>query len=472
MSKVEQEGQNFKIPEWMTGFTDEVICRIISVRDSILSRWYELRPSTRLRLKLAAVLVQSLGISLLLRKILQRRSKSPQTVPLVVSASLSMLMEMIQDGQVSRVSFFPDGKLLGENPLSNQLIESHRVPGSDSAFFDLVQKNCAEYRYVSPPPNLVGAAAQVIVPLAFMGVWYKLLQQFMKSASGADQEGISGIDRKQRIPKVSFDHVISPSKVELQEIVQYLNNPKQFSQHGAKLPRGVLLVGASGTGKTLMARAVAGEAHCAFLSVSASEFVETYVGRGSARIRQLFKQAREYAPCVLFIDEIDALGKRQASFGGGTAHDEYVQTMNQLLVELDGIGGHQDGIVVVAATNRYDALDSALLRPGRFDRHVLLELPTESERFEILDLNCKLHKMNLAPDLDLKIIAQNSLSFSGADLANVVNESVFFSLRRGSKIIGVQDFRKALEKCHHVVMNRTTKPSQRKFHENINTALE
>jgi cell division protease FtsH len=267
---------------------------------------------------------------------------------------------------------------------------------------------------------------------------------------------------------------VSPSKIELQEIVDYLNDPKSFSKYGAKLPRGVLLVGPSGTGKTLMARAVAGEAHCAFLSVSASEFVETYVGRGSARIRNLFKQAREMSPAVLFIDELDALGKRQSTFGGGNAHDEYVQTMNQLLVELDGISGHEDGLVVIGATNRFNALDSALLRPGRFDRHVWLQLPADKERQDILRLNCELRGLVLKdPMIDLAAIAREAISFSGADLANLVNEAVFFSRRRGGETVTMMDLRSALAKCRQVVYNRNRNVSSpRRAPEDISTALE
>lgn len=390
--------------------------------------------------------------------------------PLLVAVGLSGLISLIKDGKISCVNFYPDGRLVGVDKVSNQLYQSNRVPGSDADIYALVRDHCSDYRMVETKPNLIAIAAQVIVPLAFLGVWYKVLQSFMKSATDDN----TTFDRKKSIPKISFNHVVSPSKIELQEIVDYLNDPKSFSKYGAKLPRGVLLVGPSGTGKTLMARAVAGEAHCAFLSVSASEFVETYVGRGSARIRNLFKQAREMSPAVLFIDELDALGKRQSTFGGGNAHDEYAQTMNQLLVELDGISGHEDGLVVIGATNRFNALDSALLRPGRFDRHVWLQLPADKERQEILKLNCELRELVLKdPMIDLAAIAREAISFSGADLANLVNEAVFFSRRRGGETVTMMDLRSALSKCKQVVYNRNRNVSSpRRAPEDIGTALE
>ncbi len=296
------------------------------MRDTLSEKWYSLDEKVRNRIIIALLAAESVSISLFLRKIIFSRSKGiggPVAGPMVVAIGLSGLIALIKEGKIGSVNFYPDGKLTGIDSINNLIYQSHRVPGSDSIIFNIVSQNCPEYRMIEARPNMVAIAAQVVLPLAFLGVWYKVLQSFMKSAT----EDTTNFDRKKTIPKISFNHVVSASKIELQEIVDYLNNPTSFSRFGAKLPRGVLLVGPSGTGKTLMARAVAGEAKCAFLSVSASEFVETYVGRGSARIRQLFKQAREMAPCVLFIDEIDALGKRQGTFTGGTAHDEYVQTM-------------------------------------------------------------------------------------------------------------------------------------------------
>ena len=447
------------------------------LRKELLLRWKALDPSTKNRIIMGFIFAESLGLSILIRKILvgRRAIKSrTETEPTVVSVALSALLNMISADKITQLSFFPDGKLVGLNKGENQIVQSYKVPGSEARVFNLVEKHCAEYTFVEPRPNVFALALQVVVPLAFLGVWYKLLQQFMKSTT---EDSATNFDRRTKIPKISFHHVVSSSKVELKEIVDYLNNPKSFSSHGAQLPRGVLLVGASGTGKTLMARAVAGEAKCAFLSVSASEFVETYVGRGSARVRQLFKQAREMAPCVLFIDEIDALGRRQSHFGGGSAHDEYVQTMNQLLVEMDGISGHDDGLVVIGATNRFNALDNALLRPGRFDRHVWLHLPAEQDRLEILKLNCVLRPIKLDSSVDWSPIAREAMSFSGADLANLVNESVFFSLRRNSTTVSMSDARAAFNKCKEVVINRNknvsaSSPRRQQFFEDISAALE
>ena len=443
-------------------------------RDRALDRWYSIDERTRNRLAIAILVAESISLSLFIRKILMNRAKGGRidaAAPTVVLVGLSSLLSLIKEGRIASVNFYPDGRLQAFEKSGDHIFQSLKIPGSESAVFDLVSERVPDYKMMETRPNILAVAAQVVLPLAFLGVWYKVLQSFMKSAT----EETTNFDRKKSIPKISFSHVVSGSKIELEEIVAYLNNPRSFSKFGAKLPRGVLLVGPSGTGKTLMARAVAGEAKCAFLSVSASEFVETYVGRGSARIRQLFKQAREMAPCVLFIDEIDALGKRQGTFTGGTAHDEYVQTMNQLLVELDGISGHEDGLVVIGATNRFYALDSALLRPGRFDRHVWLTLPSDQERLDILSLNCQLRGLNLeGTDVDLIPVARECISFSGADLANLVNEAVFFSLRRKATRLSMADVRAAMNKCKQVVYNRNRNVSspQPPMYEDISTALE
>lgn len=443
-------------------------------KESLLGKWNSLDKNFRNRLLIAFLLAESLSLTLLLRKIFISRMRSggeQRVVPVLASVGLSSLLSLIREGKVVSVNFYPDGKLIGADETRGELFQAYRVPGSESNVFEAVQSHCKEYRMIESKPNVLAMAAQIVVPVAFLGVWYQLLKSFMKSTT----EDTTNFDRSRAIPKISFNHVISSSKIELQEIVDYLNNPTAYAAFGAKLPRGVLLVGPSGTGKTLMARAVAGEAKCAFLSVSASEFVETYVGRGAARIRQLFKQARSMAPCVLFIDEIDALGQRQGNFSGGTAHDEYVQTMNQLLVELDGISGQEDGLVVIGATNRVNALESALLRPGRFDRHVWLQLPTDRERMEILRVNCGIRSIKLGEDADLVAIARECIAFSGADLANLINEAIFFSLRRRAESVSMADLRCSLEKCKQIVRNRnktTSSPSFLRGHNDINTALE
>ena len=228
-------------------------------------------------------------------------------------------------------------------------------------------------------------------------------------------------------------------KVELAEIVDFLNNPGKFIDLGARIPKGVLLVGPPGTGKTLLARAVAGEAGVEFLSISGSDFVEMYVGVGASRVRDLFEQAKKVAPAIIFIDEIDAVG-RQRGTGLGGGHDEREQTLNQPLVEMDGSGTNQ-GVVVMAATNRADILDPALLRPGRFDRQVYVGLPDIRGREDILKIHVK--NKPLAEDVDLKTVARGTSGFTGADLENLANEAALLAARRNAKFVTMQDFAEA-----------------------------
>jgi cell division protease FtsH len=245
-------------------------------------------------------------------------------------------------------------------------------------------------------------------------------------------------------PKVTFGDVAGcdESKEELQEVVEFLRDPSRFAKLGAKVPRGVLLLGSPGTGKTLLSRAVAGEADVPFFSISGSDFVEMFVGVGAARVRDLFEQARRYQPCIVFIDEIDAVGRqRGAGLGGG--HDEREQTLNQLLVEMDGFdpGG---GIILVAATNRPDILDPALLRPGRFDRQIVVDRPDVNGRFAILKVHSKDKK--LAPDVDLNVIARRTPGFVGADLANLVNEAALLAGRRSKEMLEMPEFEEAIDR--------------------------
>ena len=249
------------------------------------------------------------------------------------------------------------------------------------------------------------------------------------------------IDNK---PKVTFEDVagIDEVKEEVSEIVDFLKNPKKFQQLGGRIPKGVLLAGVPGTGKTLLAKAIAGEANVPFLSVSGSEFVEMFVGVGASRVRDLFEQAKRHAPCIVFIDEIDAVGRRRgAGVTGG--HDEREQTLNQLLVEMDGFES-SEGIIVIAATNRPDILDPALLRPGRFDRQIYVPLPDVRGRLEILKIHTK--DKPLADDVDLEVIARSTPGFSGADLANIVNEAALIAARKNHGKITMEDFEEAKDK--------------------------
>ena len=244
--------------------------------------------------------------------------------------------------------------------------------------------------------------------------------------------------------KVTFDNVagLVEEKQEVKELIDFLKNPRKFTEMGARIPKGVLLVGQPGTGKTLLAKAVAGEAGVPFFIISGSDFVEMFVGVGASRVRDLFEEAKKKAPCIVFIDEIDAVGRqRGAGLGGG--HDEREQTLNQLLVEMDGFSANE-GVIVLAATNRPDVLDKALLRPGRFDRQIVVSAPDVKAREEILEVHSR--KKKLAPDVDLKTIAKNTSGFSGADLENVLNEAALLAARRNKPEISMTEVEDAMVK--------------------------
>ena len=265
--------------------------------------------------------------------------------------------------------------------------------------------------------------------------------------------------------KITFDDVagVDEEKEELEEIVEFLKSPKKFTDMGARIPKGVLLVGQPGTGKTLLAKAVAGEAGVPFFIISGSDFVEMFVGVGASRVRDLFEQAKRNAPCIIFIDEIDAVGRqRGAGLGGG--HDEREQTLNQLLVEMDGFAANE-GVIVLAATNRPDVLDKALLRAGRFDRQIVVGSPDVKAREQILEVHSK--KKNLADDVDLRVIAKNTSGFAGADLENILNEAALLAARRNKKKIGMQEIEDAMVK---VTMGPEKKTKVRSDHEKKLTA--
>ncbi len=289
-----------------------------------------------------------------------------------------------------------------------------------------------------------------IVPwILILGVWWFVMQKMMQGAGGGGGQAFNFGRSKAKLfldnkPKVTFKDVAGAEEVkeEVQEIIEFLKNPRKFTKYGAKIPKGVLLVGPPGCGKTLIARAIAGEAGVPFFSVSGSEFVEMFVGVGASRVRDLFNQARTYAPCIVFIDEIDAVGRyRGAGIGGG--HDEREQTLNQLLVEMDGFDPHT-GIIVIAATNRPDILDPALLRPGRFDRRIVVGLPDTIEREQILKIHAK--NKPLADDVDLHAIAQQTAGFSGADLENLLNEAALIAVRKHKEKITQQEIEEAIDK--------------------------
>ncbi|MEP2783794.1 MAG: ATP-dependent zinc metalloprotease FtsH [Pseudoruegeria sp.] len=286
-----------------------------------------------------------------------------------------------------------------------------------------------------------------LLPFALLiGVWV----YFMNRMQGGGKGGAMGFGKSkaklltEKSGRVTFDDVagIDEAKDELEEIVEFLRNPQKFSRLGGKIPKGALLVGPPGTGKTLLARAIAGEAGVPFFTISGSDFVEMFVGVGASRVRDMFEQAKKNAPCIVFIDEIDAVGRsRGAGYGGG--NDEREQTLNQLLVEMDGFEANE-GIIIVAATNRPDVLDPALLRPGRFDRQVQVPNPDIKGREKILGVHSR--KVPLGPDVDLRIIARGTPGFSGADLANLVNESALMAARIGRRFVTMEDFENAKDK--------------------------
>jgi len=282
--------------------------------------------------------------------------------------------------------------------------------------------------------------------MLFLGIAFFVVRQMQKnSGSGAMGFGKSRARMlTQKEGKVTFDDVagIDEAREELQEIVEFLKDPTKFARLGGKIPKGALLVGSPGTGKTLLARAIAGEAGVPFFTISGSDFVEMFVGVGASRVRDMFEQAKKSAPCIVFIDEIDAVGRHRGA-GLGNGNDEREQTLNQLLVEMDGFEANE-GIIIIAATNRPDVLDPALLRPGRFDRQVTVPRPDIEGRVKILGVHMK--KVPLAPDVDPRVIARGTPGFSGADLANLVNEAALLAARRGKRLVAAAEFDDARDK--------------------------
>ena len=294
-------------------------------------------------------------------------------------------------------------------------------------------------------PSLLGILLSWFPMLLLIAVWIFFMRQMQGGKGGAMGFGRSKAKMMNEVKgKVTFNDVagVEEAKEEVEEVVEFLKDPRKFSRLGGKIPRGCLLVGPPGTGKTLLARAIAGEAGVPFFTISGSDFVEMFVGVGASRVRDMFEQGRRNAPCIIFIDEIDAVGRsRGAGLGGG--NDEREQTLNQILVEMDGFDT-QEGIILVAATNRPDVLDPALLRPGRFDRQVVVPNPDIIGREAILKVHTK--KISMAPDVDIRTIARGTPGFSGADLANIVNESALLAARKNKKIVTMVDFEEAKDK--------------------------
>ncbi len=339
-----------------------------------------------------------------------------------------------------------DSLIVGTNNKNERIKVSY--PSTDTELIKNLRKNDVKIKVDDQKQSSwwVSVFSSILLPLIiFVALWIFMLRQAQSGSSQAMSFGKSKakllVENK---PKVTFDDVagVEEAKQELQEVVEFLKNPEKFQALGAKIPKGVLLVGSPGTGKTLLAKAVAGEAEVPFFSISGSDFVEMFVGVGASRVRDLFEQAKKHSPCIVFIDEIDAVGRqRGAGLGGG--HDEREQTLNQLLVEMDGFEDNHSTIII-AATNRPDILDSALLRPGRFDRQVIVDRPDLRGREEILKVHVK--GKPLATNVDVKVLAKRTPGFTGADLANLTNESALIAARHNQKEITMANIEEAIDK--------------------------
>lgn len=351
----------------------------------------------------------------------------------------------IAEGSVERVQIGTD-RITGV--LKNKEVFSTVPVANDTDLPKLLEENGVKYEGTAPAePNLLMYVLINALPfLLILGVAYFALRQ-MQKGGGSGAMGFGKSKAKlltERQGRVTFDDVagIDEAREELEEIVEFLKDPQRFSKLGGQIPKGALLVGSPGTGKTLLARAIAGEAGVPFFTISGSDFVEMFVGVGASRVRDMFEQAKKNAPCIVFIDEIDAVG-RHRGHGLGNSNDEREQTLNQLLVEMDGFEANE-GIIIIAATNRPDVLDPALLRPGRFDRQVVVPIPDIEGREKILSVHMK--KVPLAPDVNPRTIARGTPGFSGADLANLVNEAALLAARRNKRLVAMQEFEDAKDK--------------------------
>jgi cell division protease FtsH len=361
--------------------------------------------------------------------------------------SYSVLKEKIAAGEVRKLT-------IGETKIVAEPTEAAKTAGApeawvavkvdDPSLIELAEEKGVEYE--GTVSNGLGWLLNMLLPLGLLLIlWIYLLRRmgpaqsvmtFGKSQARLKAEGDTG---------VTFDDAagVEEAKEELREVVEFLKKPEKFARLGAKIPKGILLVGPPGTGKTLLARAVAGEAGVPFFSLSGSEFVEMFVGVGAARVRDLFAQAKQKAPCIIFIDELDALAKARGLGGPIGGHDEREQTLNQLLVEMDGFDP-RSGVIIMAATNRPELLDPALLRPGRFDRHVLVDRPDMKGRQAILEVHAR--GIKLAPDVDLEVVARRTPGFVGADLANLLNEAALLAARRGGDSVSMEDIDRAIDR--------------------------
>jgi cell division protease FtsH len=367
------------------------------------------------------------------------RTATPQALP------YSQFISEVKAGRVQRVII--DGRTIQGVYSSGEKFNTYS-PGDDGLVGDLLKNNV---EIDARPPEQQSLLTQIFISwfpmLLLIGVWVFFMRQMQGGAGGRGAMSF-GKSRARMLGedqvKVTFADVagVEEAKDEVAELVEFLRDPGKFQKLGGKIPRGVLMVGSPGTGKTLLARAIAGEAKVPFFTISGSDFVEMFVGVGASRVRDMFDQAKKHAPCIIFIDEIDAVGRhRGAGLGGG--HDEREQTLNQLLVEMDGFEGNE-GVIVIAATNRPDVLDPALLRPGRFDRQVVVPLPDVRGREQILKVHMR--KVPVSDNVKPSVIARGTPGFSGADLANLVNEAALFAARANKRLVDMDDMEKAKDK--------------------------
>ncbi|MBU2823443.1 ATP-dependent metallopeptidase FtsH/Yme1/Tma family protein, partial [Acidithiobacillus ferrooxidans] len=385
------------------------------------------------------------AIGVILMLVFQNLNTSSSTP--AQAMDFSTFVSSIKQGQVADVTI--NGNHV-EGSLNSGQHFSVYTPANDTQV--VPQLLAAGVKISVKPPEGQSLLLSILISwfpmLLLIGVWIFFMRQMGGGGAGGRGAMTFGRSKARMLTeennKVTFADVagIEEAKDELAEIVEFLRDPQKFQRLGGRIPKGVLLMGSPGSGKTLLARAIAGEARVPFFSISGSDFVEMFVGVGASRVRDMFEQAKKHAPCIIFIDEIDAVGRqRGAGLGGG--NDEREQTLNQLLVEMDGFEG-TEGIIVVAATNRPDVLDPALLRPGRFDRQVTVPLPDIRGREQILQVHMR--KVPVAPDVDAKVIARGTPGFSGADLANLVNEAALMAARRSKRLVDMIDFEDAKDK--------------------------